>query len=147
MLARLLLTVFAFAAATAKEKEGGVTLIMRGENPVVIVGRQEFFTDYGKGSSCSLGRRVFTRSSGAHPPPPPPAHTHGTRSPHAGAICLDEEGNAITHEIQYGGHIIDTSMPGIYKVHYTCRGQKETRTVVVKEGAASQQLGARANCF
>jgi len=35
-------------------------------------------------------------------------------------------------------------MPGIYKVHYTCRGQKETRTVVVKEGAASQQLGARA---
>ena len=50
-------------------------------------------------------------------------------------MCIDANGENIANEIEYGGHVINTARPGIYKVHYTCRGVKETRTVVVKEGA------------
>ena len=57
-----------------------MTLIMRGENPVVIVGRQEFFTDYGKGSSCRLCA-ACSPARLALTPPPLPRHTHTARVP------------------------------------------------------------------
>ena len=52
----------------------------------------------------------------------------------AGAICKDEEGNNISHEVIFGGHIVDVHMPGVYTVTYECRGVTADRTIIVKEG-------------
>ena len=68
-MARLLLLA-ALACAlmghTAADEKAGVTLEVRGENPVVMVGNKEHFTDYGACAAHRALRRPSRRHSRAH---------------------------------------------------------------------------------
>ena len=46
--------LLAIAALAVSAEEEGATLIIRGENPVVIVGQQDYFTDYGEAQRAFL---------------------------------------------------------------------------------------------
>ena len=71
-MARLLLLA-ALACALmghiAADEKAGVTLEIRGENPVVMVGNKEHFTDYGAYAACHAPRRPSRHCSPHNNPP------------------------------------------------------------------------------